>query len=74
MKTVRDVIKHCEGRTGTKMVGGLFVPFGGGGLYGLEQLALESDAVPKSSYTRQRVELEYLMINLHRALNGQPTI
>lgn len=56
------------------MVGGLFVPFGGGGLYGLEQLALESDAVPKSSYTRQRVELEYLMINLHRALNGQPTI
>lgn len=60
MKTVEEVIKYCEGRAGTKLVNGFFVPCGGG-LYALEQIAPESGPFPKHFYTRQRIELEMLM-------------
>lgn len=60
MKTIKDVMRYCEGRAGTRLVEGFFVPCGGG-LYALEQIADPKSAFPPVFYERQRIELQLLM-------------
>lgn len=66
MKTIKEVIKYCEGRAGTKLVNGFFVPCGGG-LYSCEQIAPESGPFPKQWYERQRIEMELLMSEMAKS-------
>lgn len=69
LRTVKDVLRYCEDRAGTKLVDGFYVPTGrGGGLHALEQLAAADGAFPRHFYERQRIELQLLMSNLYKAL------
>lgn len=70
MKTIKDVMRYCEGRAGTRIVvykGIVTIVPCGGGLYALEMIADENaKSFPKAWYRQQRIELELLMMEIHK--------
>lgn len=66
MRTLEEVMKYCEERSGVKLINGFFAPCGGG-LYSLERSATKTGHHELAyRYREQRAELQLLMYELRR--------
>jgi hypothetical protein len=65
--TIIEILNECEMRAGRRCTPTGFRDIGGG-LYALEQIAPEDGAFPKIFYQRQRIELEYIIVQIFEML------